>query len=416
MCVTDGSYNKDVALLSSGAGWILYCTVTKQWLYGSFFEVSPRAGSYRAELLGLLAIHLLGSAFEQYFGLSASTAVIACDNKGALFKSKEYRRRIPNSASQADIKRVLRNVKTKLRVSFAYEWVQAHQDNIKLWHQFTLLQQLNCICDTLAKVAVTRSLTPTTRHSTEQVLPTESAAVCVEGIKQTSNLSKNVRLVLGRADAKSFYTTPMGSRDKNEKPSKQGGLGWTHASFDAVDWDILDATLATKPHMYQEWLSKQSSGFCGTQQMVAHWDPTRDGNCPDCHRPETAGHLCLCPNRDQTKLLPDMTAELTTWLDNNYTHPELAYWLPKYILLRGTARLTDFPHMSAEMAIVARSQDLIPWTSFMEGKLSTEIFRLQNRSLACSSSRLTTLAWSKKLVSQILHTYLFITIQLDIFG
>jgi len=52
------------------------------------------------------------------------------------------------------------------------------------------------------------------------------------------------------------------------------------------------------------------------------------------------------------------------------------------------------------MATVARSQDLIPWTSFMEGP---EIFRLQNRSLACSPSCFTTLAWSKKLISQILH-------------
>ena len=41
------------------------------------FEVSPNAGSYRVELLGLLAIHLLVSAMEQYFGLGASTAVIA---------------------------------------------------------------------------------------------------------------------------------------------------------------------------------------------------------------------------------------------------------------------------------------------------------------------------------------------------
>ena len=97
-----------------------------------------------------------------------------------------------------------------------------------------------------------------------------------------------------------------------------------------------------------------------------------------------------------------MTAELTTWLNNNYTHPELTYWLPKYILLRGTARLTDIPHMSTEMAIVTRSQDLIPWASFMEGKLSAKICCLQNRSLACSPSLLTTLAWSKKLISLIL--------------
>ena len=75
--VTDGLYNKDIAPLVSGAGWILYCKRTKQRLYESFFEVSPNAGSYRAELLGLLAIHLLVSVIEQYFGLGASTAVIA---------------------------------------------------------------------------------------------------------------------------------------------------------------------------------------------------------------------------------------------------------------------------------------------------------------------------------------------------
>ena len=39
--------------------------------------------------------------------------------------------------------------------------------------------------------------------------------------------------------------------------------------------------------------------------------------------------------------------------------------MPKYILLRGTAWLTDFPQMSAKMTTVARSQDLIPWTSLL---------------------------------------------------
>lgn len=98
-----------------------------------------------------------------------------------------------------------------------------------------------------------------------------------------------------------------------------------------------------------------------------------------------------------------MTEDLSKWVNNNYTHPGLAYCIPKYILLRGAARLCDFPQMSPAMATVARSQDLILWTAFMERKLSHEIFRLQNLSLACSPSRLSTLDWSKKLISQILH-------------
>ena len=36
--VTDGSFNRPIAPLVSGAGWIMYCTTTKQKLYGSFFE------------------------------------------------------------------------------------------------------------------------------------------------------------------------------------------------------------------------------------------------------------------------------------------------------------------------------------------------------------------------------------------
>ena len=102
------------------------------------------------------------------------------------------------------------NVKTKLKVSFKYEWVRAHQDDIKLLHQLTRLQQLNCICDTLAKAAITCSLITTIRHIPEQVLPTDSAAVFVGGIKQTSNVAKNVRIALGWVDAESFYTTPLG--------------------------------------------------------------------------------------------------------------------------------------------------------------------------------------------------------------
>ena len=72
------------------------------------------------------------------------------------------------------------------------ERVRSHQDNIKLWHQLTLLQQLNCICDTLAKSAATKSLTPLARRRHMQVLFTESVAVFVGGIKQISNVAPTV--------------------------------------------------------------------------------------------------------------------------------------------------------------------------------------------------------------------------------
>ena len=216
-------------------------------------------------------------------------------------------------------------------------------------------------------------------------------------------MAKDVRFALGRADAREFYTRPIHPREANGKRRPGGGLGWSTSSFDAVAWDALDATLDGKGQMYKQWLCKQSSGFCGTQAMVSHWDSTRDDKCPDCGRRETASHLNLCSDPDRTQLLHEMVDQLQRWLNDSFTHPELAYWLPKYILLRGTRRLSSFPYLSPAMQKVAHSQDSIPWTSFMEGKLSKEIFHLQQHTLSSLPSRLTIADWSKRLISQILQ-------------
>ena len=74
--VTDGSYNRTVAPFVNGAGWIIYCTVCEKKLCGSFFEHSHKAGSYRGELLGLLAIHTLLAALEEFYSIPASTGKI----------------------------------------------------------------------------------------------------------------------------------------------------------------------------------------------------------------------------------------------------------------------------------------------------------------------------------------------------
>jgi len=98
-----------------------------------------------------------------------------------------------------------------------------------------------------------------------------------------------------------------------------------------------------------------------------------------------------------------MANQLGSWLEKNYAHAELLEWLLRYITLRGTRQFSNFLHLSPEMQRVAPSQDLIPWTSFMEGKLSKEIFLLQRHTPINSHSHLTIADWGKQLISQILH-------------
>ena len=176
--VTDGSYNKKVAPRVSGAGWVFYCTTAKKKLYGSFFERSPRAGSYRGELLGLLAIHTLAAALESsstFKGKRARSAVTTrapCtsrENSGSAFPSGRLRQ-ISRGPSGP--------VKGTMSAKFRYEWVESHQDRYKFWFQLSLTQQLNCLCDSLAKNAVHLSLSPTSPPNWNPRLPREHTPQC----------------------------------------------------------------------------------------------------------------------------------------------------------------------------------------------------------------------------------------------
>ncbi len=62
LAVTDGSYDREKAPTVSGLGRIIVCTDCHRTLWGSFFEASHSAGSYRGELLGLVAIHTFAIA------------------------------------------------------------------------------------------------------------------------------------------------------------------------------------------------------------------------------------------------------------------------------------------------------------------------------------------------------------------
>ena len=69
---------------------------------------------------------------------------------------------------------------------------------------------------------------------------------------------------------------------------------------------------------------------------------------------------------------------LDKWLsEDNRTHPELAFWIPKYLLFRGTIHFTDLGPMLPTLQRAAASQDIIGWIEFLHGKVSTEIADIQ---------------------------------------
>jgi hypothetical protein len=96
------------------------------------------------------------------------------------------------------------------------------------------------------------------------------------------------------------------------------------------------------------------------------------------------------------RLLADTTDDLSGWLNQDYlTDLELAYWIPKYILMRGDKPFASLGTMSPRTRALAISQDKIGWRNFMEGCISTHFYFIQHYHLVLSGSYLNGSDWTR---------------------
>ncbi len=103
-------------------------------------------------------------------------------------------------------------------------------------------------------------------------------------------------------------------------------------------------------------------------------------------------------------MLINNTDKLGQWLERDgITDRKLAYWIPKYILMRGNKPFADMGAISPCMKALAQSQDMIGYRNFMEGHISTHFYEIQNFHLAMSSSFLNSADWAKQFISKTLH-------------
>jgi hypothetical protein len=376
-----------------GAGWVVYCKKRKKIvLKGSFYEWNGTAGSYRGELVGLLSVHLLILAVEQFYDLpEGQRGLVACDNLGGLNKSKERRRKIPSSAKHADVLRVLRRVHAQLRGSLEYKHVYGHQDKKKTWKQMSLLERLNKKCDTLAKEAVHRGILecPTQADIQRQLLPLESAAIFYEGSKISGECGAELRFQISKVEARRVYVTQ---------------LGWHAQVFDNIDWKARDRALDGKPDMFKQWLFKQSSSFCASGKNMGRWFGSEHTSCPNCNAPkEDAAHLLHCPDAGRFSLFRSEVNKLENWLSMHHTDPDLARILPPYILGRGDKTLFEQDYLPQDLKPFAFEQDLIGWDNFMLGLVSGQLQKVQYSHLLNSSTVMSVDDWMSVFIGKLLH-------------
>jgi hypothetical protein len=96
--------------------------------------------------------------------------------------------------------------------------------------------------------------------------------------------------------------------------------------------------------------------------------------------------------------------KLCRWMEaDKKTDPELAYWIPKYILMRGDKTFLALGYMSPKLKALAESQDKIRWRNFTEGHISIHFYEIQTFHLAMSSSFINGTDWTKQFFTRILQ-------------
>jgi hypothetical protein len=213
-----------------GVGWIIFCTKTGFCLTGTFWEQSNSVSLYRAEMLGLCTLHLLAWAVAEFYKIKGWSAILCCNNKSALKLLSQHLRRIRPSARCADIRRSLKSTKQFLQGVFRYVHVYGHMDRLLKWEQLTLVQQLNCVCNTMAKRSITLASNHGYHGRQSQFLPKEDVALVIWSNKVTGNISTLLRFHASKEVARKYLTTCK--KDK-----------WSNECFNAVDWEHLDLAL-----------------------------------------------------------------------------------------------------------------------------------------------------------------------------
>ena len=114
-------------------------------------------------------------------------------------------------------------------------------DTYLLWHQLSLVQQLNCVCDTTAKGTVQRAIATGWLSTPTQILPREDIAIVIWGNKITSDVSHPIR----------FHASKEITRGLLADMKK-----WLHDQFKEADWEHLNLAMTSKSDMYKIWRSK----------------------------------------------------------------------------------------------------------------------------------------------------------------
>ena len=390
VCVSDGSYIREMHPLVCSAAVIMECKDSHQRLSFSTTDVSSSSNAFRGELIGLLAIHLILHSIHKAQPELTGSVKIYSDCTGALRTiSSLPSSGIPPKWKHADLLKVMSTHGRSHPFSLSYHHVKAHQDDSTVWHKLERVSQLNCACDSEAKRMIMEYL-PTPQASC--AFPLEPLVMIIGNQKITSDSDSNLRYFAHKQEAKSLFI-------------KLSIL--SSEAFEEVAWPDVHSTLSKLPKMFQLFAGKQVFGVSAVlgnlskQKEFAHLGE-KCPNCTSCK--ETTSHLLHCREIGRIKCLTMMIRHVSNWMETVHTSPELADLITDYLSSKGTLLHHHQPtQILPQYSAFIQSQDTIGWSRMMEGMVSKELLMLDPIDVLGPACKISQTEWVHTLIRKLIE-------------
>ena len=277
----DGSFMPDLDLSRCSASTVFTCTATGNIAVLSFCEYTDpsTASNYRGELLGgVIAMTVLRALMSNWVSPVPLTCKVYCDNMGVITHAQQYMQNLPEHQVHADLLTLLRRSLSSSSLLIEYKHVYGHSDDKKSFSELSLPQQLNVMADLQAKESLLQHAAQGIVHKPHY--PLEPVRIMLNGKKITASFRSALYKSWGARVAMELF---------------QRRCIVSTYNFHSIAWPMVHKAMDSYPAMFCTWITKQVSGFNGTNKQLARIDVDKSHQCPCCgHAFESSGHITRC--------------------------------------------------------------------------------------------------------------------------
>jgi hypothetical protein len=162
--------------------------------------------------------------------------------------------------------------------------------------------------------------------------------------------------------------------------------------------------MASYPKMFRIFISKQVSGWCGSNNKLSLWDSNVDNTCLNWGMVnKTSKHMTWCTHKGWVTLLHESVEEVTECLKQANADPDLLTMIKKYLLAQGSRSMESCITTGRQYILLAQTQDLLGWDCFIEDQIPSILIKTIKPQLHQYSPWKSIDKWGVKLVKSLLN-------------